>query len=117
MAKKVYWASRHELFEYQKEAMRKLHGRNVEIVCENVNFTGPTGLADYIDQRPDGYVYPTAGGIHYAVAVIRGKEFFIFEANPLDRSQFTSIYHIFSHYGEMYYKKVWERKTKENKNG
>ncbi|KKW14247.1 MAG: hypothetical protein UY53_C0002G0036 [Parcubacteria group bacterium GW2011_GWA2_50_10] len=62
---KVYWLSRHELSPGQIQALRDLHGADVEVVREPVVFQTAESLADFIRQHPDGFVYAVAGAPHY----------------------------------------------------
>ena len=104
---KVYWASHHDLYPEQVNAIKSVHG-NIEIVHERVVFKEPTGLSTYIDNRADGYVYAVAGGIHYLWAFLDSKEFYIFETHP-DKIGFRAIFKV----GEKVITRVWEAKENE----
>jgi hypothetical protein len=91
---KVYWASRHSLLLGQKDVIKKLHGE-VEILEEKIIFDTARGLSDYIAARNDGIVYAVAGGVHYLYAALEGKDFYIFELDPVRRDSFRALYHVY----------------------
>lgn len=86
---KVYWLSRHEMSPAQLQAIRALHGKDVEIVKDAVVFTAVSGLADYIESHADGFVYAVAGAVHYLTAAFAGLGFGVFENHPQKRADGT----------------------------
>jgi hypothetical protein len=104
---KVYWASRHALIPEQIYAIKEIHGKDIEIIQENVVFQTNSGLRDYIRLHPDGYVYALASGIHVLTAAFSGQEFFIFEGRANAYLDFCAIYKI----NDLTITRVWEDKT------
>ena len=104
---KIYWASHHDLYPEQIDAINSVHGK-LDIIHERVVFRDPLGLSTYIDNRQDGYVYAVAGGIHYLFAQQEGREFFIFETHP-DKIAFRSIFKV----SEGTITKVWGARENE----
>lgn len=103
--KRIYWVARHDLTEEQIEAIKEVHG-DVEIIHEDVRFTGARGLYDFIQEHQDGYVYSVASGIHYLFAFDKRAEFFIFEPyhNQFDGPNMKAIWHC----KDVGLAKVWE---------
>lgn len=95
---KIYWLSRHDLSPAQLRAIEELHGNDVEIIKDPVVFQGVNGLADYIRNHSDGFVYAVAGGPHYIAAALAGLRFGVFENHPQKRMDGTfglaAVYHI-----------------------
>lgn len=95
--KKVYWVSRHDLSPAQVQAITTLHGE-VQIVKDPVVFASVDGLADYIREHEDGFVYAVAGAPHYLHAALTGLRFGVFENHPQRRQDGTfglaSVYHV-----------------------
>jgi hypothetical protein len=107
---KVYWVSRHDLSPAQQSALRSLHGEDVEVIKDPQTFMGAEGLAEYIRQHDDGFVYAVAGAVHYIVAALRGLQFGIFENHPQKRVDGTfglaAVYWVnYPEWGEI--TKVW----------
>ncbi len=104
---KVYWISRHEFSPAQVSAVRILHGEDVEIVKEAVEFGSADGLADLIRGHSDGFVYAVAGAAHYLTAALAGLVFGVFENHPKKRADgsfgLAAVYHV----GSGSLKKVW----------
>lgn len=98
MAKKVYWVSRHDMSPAQVSAIRVLHGEDVEVVKDPVVFSNTGGLADYIRNHPDGFVYAVAGAPHYLAAALAGCNFGVFENHPQKRQDgsfgLAAVYHV-----------------------
>lgn len=82
---KIYWASRHDLSSAQNQAIIDLHGK-VKIVKDPAKFDGDEGLADYIREHNDGFVYAVASGVHYLTAGLSGLPFGIFTNHPDKRA-------------------------------
>lgn len=95
--KTVYWVSRHDLSPAQLVAIVALHG-DVQIVKDPVVFTTVDGLADYIREREDGFVYAVAGAPHYLAAALVGLRFGVFENYPQRRQDgsfgLSAVYHV-----------------------
>lgn len=93
---KIHWVSRHPLSPGQRQAILNLHG-DVEIIHDPVTFDGMTGLADYISQHSDSFVYAVATAAHYLYAASKTLEFGVFENHPARRldGQFglSAVYH------------------------
>lgn len=104
--KTVYWVSRHDLSPAQIVAIVALHGE-VCVVKDPVVFTTVDGLADYIREREDCFVYAVAGAPHYLAAALAGLRFGVFENHPQRRQDgsfgLSSVYHVVD--GEL--QKVW----------
>jgi len=83
---KVYWVSRHPLSPAQQQAIKDLHGDDVEVVHNPVSFTDETGLSEFIKAHQDGFVYAVAGGQHYIEAALAGCRFGIFSISPQRRA-------------------------------
>lgn len=79
---KIYWLSRHELSPAQQQALKDLHGEDVEVVKEAVMVEGLDGLTKYIEAHTDGFVYCVAGAPHYVHAALATKTFGVFENQP-----------------------------------
>jgi len=94
---KIYWVSRHNLSPAQQAAIRALHGK-VEVIKDPVEFRGPEGLAEYIRNHPDGFVYAVAGAAHYIYAALSGCSFGVFENHPQKRADgsfgLAAVYHV-----------------------
>ena len=123
---KVYWLSRHELSPGQIQALRDLHGADVEVVREPVVFQTAESLADFIRQHPDGFVYAVAGAPHYIAAALGGCRFGVFENHPQKRQDgsfgFAAVYHVQPEpeggYGVSgYLARVWENPDPANDKG
>ena len=103
---KVYWVSRHDLSPAQVSAIRDLHGEDVEVVKDPVVFNTTEGLANYILDHSDGFVYAVAGAPHYLVAALAGLRFGVFENHPQKREDgifgLAAVYHV-----DGSLKKVW----------
>ena len=103
---KVFWTSRHNLSPAQVSAIRALHGEDTEVVQDPVVFLNTDGLADYIRNRPDSFVYAVAGAPHYIAAALAGLRFGVFENHPQKRQDGTfglaAVYHV-----DGLLKKVW----------
>lgn len=82
MAERVYWVSRHALSPAQVNALKILHGENVTIIHETVQFTSDDGLAEYIWSHLDGLVYAVAGAQHYLTAAAEGLRFGVMANHP-----------------------------------
>ena len=71
-----------------------------------VVFLNTDGLADYIRNRPDSFVYAVAGAPHYITAALAGLRFGVFENHPQKRQDGTfglaAVYHV-----DGSLKKVW----------
>ena len=106
--KRVYWVSRHELSAGQQRALRDLHGTDVEMKKDPVQFGDYMGLADYIRGHPDGFVYTVAGAPHYLHAALEGERFGVFENHPQKRQDgsfgLRAVYHV----NGRELRKVWE---------
>jgi hypothetical protein len=104
---KVYWLSRHDLSPAQQQAIRDLHGEDVEVVKDPVVLKNTEGLADYIRSHSDGFVYAVAGAPHYLYAALTGCRFGVFENHPGKRQDGTfglaAVYHV----GDGKLQKVW----------
>lgn len=114
---KVLWLSRHDLSNGQLAAIRALHGENVEIVKDPVVFQSHEGLADYISQHSDAFVYAVAGAPHYLYAALGGLQFGVFENHPAKRQDGTfglaKVWHIANRELEL----VWVNENPESDNG
>lgn len=95
---KVYWLSRHDLSPAQLQAIKDLHGADVEIVKDPVVFANIVGLADYIMGHRDGFIYAVAGAPHYLMAALTGLSFGVFENHPAKRTDGTfglaAVHHV-----------------------
>lgn len=103
---KVYWVSRHDLSPAQMQAIKALHGEDVQVVKEAMVFDNTEGLADYIRNHADGFVYAVAGAPHYLAAALAGFRFGVFENHPAKRQDgsfgLKAVYHV-----DGSLKKVW----------
>ncbi|MFH0912228.1 MAG: hypothetical protein V1807_01040 [Patescibacteria group bacterium] len=101
--KKVYWLSRHDLSPAQQQAIRDLHGEDVEVIKDPVSLEGLSGLFKYILDHRDGFVYAVAPAHMILHAALYGLEFGMFENHPGKRQdgQFglKSVWHVICHYG------------------
>lgn len=98
MTGRVYWASRHELSPAQLQAIKDLHGEDVEIAKEEVIFSGIQGLVSFLIDHQDGFAYVVVPA-HIAVyTALAGYSFGLFENHSLKRQdgQFglAAVYHI-----------------------
>ncbi len=103
---KVFWTSRHDLSPAQVSAIRALHGDDAEVVKDPVVFSNTDGLADYIRNHADSFVYAVAGAPHYITAALAGLKFGVFENHPQKRQDgsfgLAAVYHV-----DGSLKKVW----------
>ena len=103
---KIFWLSRHDLSPAQVSAIHSLHGEDAEVVKDPVVFENTTGLADYIRNHADSFVYAVAGAPHYIAAALAGLRFGVFENHPQKRQDGTfglaAVYHV-----DGSLKKVW----------
>jgi len=103
---RIYWLSRHDLSPAQVSAIRALHGEDAEVVKDPVVFSNTDGLADYIRNHADGFVYAVAGPQNYIAAVFAGLRFGVFENHPQKRQDgmfgLAAVYHV-----DGSLKKVW----------
>ncbi len=87
-------------------AIHSLHGEDAEVVKDPVVFENTTGLADYIRNHADSFVYAVAGAPHYIVAALAGLRFGVFENHPGKRQDgsfgLAAVYHV-----DGSLKKVW----------
>jgi len=104
---KVFWTSRHDLSPAQVSAIHALHGEDAEVVKDSVVFSNTDGLADYIRNHADSFVYAVAGAPHYLTAALAGLRFGVFENHPQKRQDgsfgLAAVYHV----GSGSLKKVW----------
>ncbi len=95
---KVYWISRHDLSSAQQTAIRTLHGENVDVVKDPVEFSGG-GLAEYIRSHVDGFVYVVARLSHCMDVALKGCSFGFFENHPQKRQDgifgLSAVYHVY----------------------
>ncbi len=95
---KIYWVSRHDLSPAQLSAIRDLHGADLEIVKDPVVFQSVEGLAGYIREHGDGFVYAVAGAPYYLHAALVPCQFGVFENHPARRQDGTfglaTVYHV-----------------------
>lgn len=82
MPNKVYFVTRHEASPGQVNALKALHGQDVELLLDPHVFQGVDGLEKYIREHADGFVYAVAGAPHYLHAALHGAEFGVFENHP-----------------------------------
>lgn len=83
---KIYWLSRHDLSPAQQRAIRDLHGENVEIVKDPRTLEDLEGLANYIREHDDGFVYAVVPA-HMAIhAALEGYSFGLFANHPQKRA-------------------------------
>lgn len=63
-----------------------------------VVFSNTDGLADYIRNHTDGFVYAVAGAPHYITAALAGLHFGVFENHPQKRQDgsfgLAAVYHV-----------------------
>ena len=94
-----------------------LHGADVEVVKDPVVFQDHEGLANYIRQHSDAFVYAVAGAPHYLQAALSGLGFGIFENHPGKRQdgQFglAKVWHVADFKLEL----VWVNPNPESDNG
>lgn len=129
--KKMYWVSRHNLSPAQRRAIEDLHGE-VYIIHDPVTFSDYTGLAEYIDRHPDGFVYAVAGASHYLHAMANNCKFGVFENHHEKRAdgQFglSAVYHTGSRWWNQYdcpseavetptFSKVWNNPDPDSDSG
>lgn len=108
---RIYWVSRHHLLPEQLKVIYDLHGKNVEIIQESVVFEDYTGLARYICEHSDGFVYAVAGISHYLYAALSGYEFGIFEHRKKGEIlHLVAVYHVKK--GKLY--RVWSKSLDSN---
>ncbi len=99
------------------QAMRDIHGDDVEVVKDPEKLLNTEGLADYIRNHSDGFVYAVAAAVHYLYAALSGCKFGLFEnytQKRLDGSfGLAAIYHV----GDGKLKKVWENPEPDSDKG
>lgn len=114
---KVYWVSRHEMSPAQVQAMKDLHGREVEIIQDPVTLEGQRGLAEYIRGHSDGFVYAVASNVHLVTAALENLRFGVFENHHGGRAQgifsLAAVYHFENQKIDM----VWENPDPESDEG
>lgn len=97
MRTKIYWLSRHALSPGQNKALADLHGE-VEVTQVPVNFDGDEGLARFVAEHRDGFVYAVATAVQYMTAMTRGTPFGLFVNHPAKRADSTfglaAVYHV-----------------------
>lgn len=104
---KVYWLSRHDLSPAQVASIRSLHGTDVVMVKDPVVFSETLGLADYIRQHDDGFVYAVAPASQYISATVAGLHFGFFENHPQKRQDGSFGLAVVYHVVGAKLKKVW----------
>lgn len=67
------------------QAIRDLHGADAEVVKDPVTLKGDDGLADYVREQSDGFVYAVAGASHYLAAGLAGLRFGVMANHPAKR--------------------------------
>ena len=114
---RVLWLSMHDLSEGQLVAIRVLHGENVEIVKDPVVFQDHKGLANYVRQHSEAFVYAVAGVPHYLYAALGGLQFGVFENHPAKRQDGTFGLAKVWHTANLQLELVWVNPDPESDNG
>ena len=107
----IRWLSRHDLSPAQQRAIRDLHWWCVGAVKDPVVFRDHEGLARYIREHADDFVYVVAGAPHYLHAALGGCRFGVFETHPAKRQDgvfgLSAVYWVnYPEAGKLV--KVWE---------